>query len=202
MQKESITLLLPAGRLPLGLMEGVQKLAQLYDFSIYLSTLQNLRLIDVPTSAVNRIKEELVLLGADFKENGKFPIPRICIGKDHCKLGVIDTELFSQKIMGEFGYRKENKGKIKIAISGCAMSCSGAKTSDIGIVATRKGLEVYTGGKGGTSPQVGRRIAKMVDEESVMQVIAELLKFHDKKTKKKQRMFKLLGDAEFPYSEV
>lgn len=198
----SITILLPAGRLPLDIMEAVHRLAGRYGFGIYLSTLQNLRLIGVPEDVAEEVRGELAALGAQFKGPGKFPLPRVCIGKEHCNIGIMDPADLSDKILAKFVGRPFTKAKFKIAIAGCTMCCSNTKTTDIGIMATRDGYEVFAGGKGGPFPQVGRRIARKVDEERVLDIISELVEFHDRKTDKKQRMYKLLSDPEFPFPEV
>lgn len=201
-EKVSITVLLPAGRLPLDIMQKAHDLAARYDLEVYLSTLQNLRLLNVPQSAVAEIKESLAALGADFKAPGKFPIPRICIGAPHCNLGLIDTRELSEKILARFATREKTKAKLKIAISGCILSCSGTRTSDIGIVAGRNGYDIFAGGKGGAAPKVGRRIKKEVSEEEVLATVEVLINFHDSKTGNKQRMIKLLDDPDFPFSEI
>jgi dissimilatory sulfite reductase (desulfoviridin) alpha/beta subunit len=201
-KKVSITVLLPAGRLPLDIMEAVHRLAKQYGFGLYLSTLQNLRLIDVPEEAAETVKAQLAALGADFKGPGKFPLPRVCIGKDHCNLGVIDTGELSESVLRKFSNREHTKAKFKIAIAGCTMCCSNVKTTDIGVMATRDGYEVFAGGKGGPFPQAGRRIARKANEARVLEIIAQLVDFHDRKTEKKQRMYKLLSDPEFPFPEV
>ena len=154
----SITVLLPAGRLPLDIMETTHGLAEKYNFGIYLSLTQNLRMINVPESAVDHVKKELAALGADFKGPGKFPLPRICIGKPHCNLGVVDTEQLSRKVLERFGDRKNTKARFKISIAGCTVGCPWTKNTDIAIMATRLGYTVYAGGKGGLVPRIGRRI--------------------------------------------
>jgi dissimilatory sulfite reductase (desulfoviridin) alpha/beta subunit len=201
-KKVTITVLLSAGRLPLGIMEEVHRLAERYSLGVYLSTAQNLRLNDVPEGVVDEVKGRLATRGAEFKGPGKFPIPRVCEGKDYCNLGVVDTADLSKKILDRFAGRKETKAKFKIAISGCTMCCSNVKTTDIGIMGTRDGLELYAGGKGGPFPKIGRRIVKNASEERVLEVIETLVEFHDRKTVKKQRMYKLLADPEFPFVEV
>ena len=55
----SITVLLPAGRLPLDIIQAAHDLAERYDFGIYCSLAQNMRLINVRKSAVEDIKREL-----------------------------------------------------------------------------------------------------------------------------------------------
>jgi len=201
-KKVSITLLLPTGRLPLQLMAASHSLAEKYGFAIYLSTTQNLRLISVPQSAVAEVKERLGDLGADFKGPGKFPLPRLCVGKPHCNLALVDTERVCENILDRFAKRKITKGKFKIAIAGCPMCCSAPKTTDIGIFATRDGFEIYAGGKGGAFPKMGRRIARKATEEKVLAIIETLVEYHDRKTITKQRMCKLLNEADFPYQEM
>jgi dissimilatory sulfite reductase (desulfoviridin) alpha/beta subunit len=201
-KKSSVTVLLQAGRLPLDIMAAAKILAEKYGMGIYLTTMQNLRLTGVPESALEEVKSELADLGAEFKGPGKFPIPRVCVGMGHCNLGIIDTELFSKTILDRFASRQHTKAKFKIAIAACTMCCSGVKTSDIGIMTTREGYEVFAGGKGGPYPKLGRRIARKATESEVMEVIDTLVAFHDRKTEKKQRFHKLLDDPEFPYPEV
>lgn len=198
----SITVLLPAGRLPLDIMKKAHELAEEHHFGIYLSLTQNLRLINVPEQAVDPVKKELAALGASFKGPGKFPIPRVCVGKPHCNLGLIDTELLSSKILDRFGNREKTKGKFKISIASCTIGCVWSKVTDISIMATRAGFTVYVGGKGGPIPQIARRIKVKATEEEVLDIIETLVDFHDRKTKTKQRMYKLLNDPEFPFPAV
>lgn len=198
----SITVLLPAGRLPLDMMQTAHDLAEQYSFGIYLSLTQNMRLINVPDSAVDHVKKELAALGADFKGPGKFPLPRICIGKPHCSLGIIDTEQINRKILERFGDRKKTKAKFKICIAGCTVGCPWSKNTDISIMASRAGYTIYAGGKGGPIPQIARRIKQKATENEVLDVIETLVDFHDRKTKTKQRMYKLLADPEFPFPAV
>lgn len=198
----NLTILLPAGRLPLPMLNKVNELAQLHSLGLYLSTAQNLRLLGIKEEQMEGIKQELAALGADFKGPGKFPLPKICIGMPHCNLGIIDTEAFSNRITERFKDRKNVKPKFKIAVSGCTLSCSGALLADIGVVATRKGFDLYVGGKGGPNPRVGRKVGKELTEEQVLESIEKLVDFHDAKTTKKQRMIKLLDDPDFGFSEV
>jgi sulfite reductase beta subunit-like hemoprotein len=198
----SITVLLPAGRLPLDIMKATYKLAEQYSFAIYCSLAQNMRLINVPEAAAEHVKQELAALGADFKGPGKFPLPRICIGKPHCNLGQVDTEQLSRKILERFGSRKGNKPRVKISIAGCPVGCSWSKNTDIAIMATRVGYTVFAGGKGGQIPRAGRRIKVKASENEVLAIIETLVDLHDRKTKTKQRMYQLLGDPEFPFPAV
>lgn len=197
-----LTILLPAGRLPLGLLSKVNDVAQKYQLELYCSTAQNLRVMGIKEDDLPEVKKQLAAAGADFKAPGKFPLPRICIGSRDCKMGKGDTERLSRLILEHFKDRTNVKPKFKIAISGCILSCSGTMLTDIGVMATPKGYDIYVGGKGGPNPKVGRRIARDADEKTVLSVIEKLVDFHDEKTGKKQRMCKLLDHPEFPFPEV
>ena len=198
----SVVVLLPAGRLPLEIMGKAHSLAEKYDLKVYLSNAQNLKLLEIPETALEDVKSSLTALGASFKGKGKFPLPKACQGKGYCNLGTIDTEAMSSDIMAKFSGRKHTKAKFKIAISGCTLCCSGAKTTDIGIIGTKDGFEMYAGGKGGPFPKVGIRIGRNLEYDEVLGMVETLVEFHDKKTEKKQRIFKLLTDPEFPYPVV
>jgi NAD(P)H-nitrite reductase large subunit len=196
---KSITVLLPAGRLPRLLLDEVAELMRDYPFELYLSTVQNLRLIKVREEDVEAIRSRLAGAGAVFKAPGKFPIPKVCVGLSHCNTGIGDTERLSRLILARFGNMTEMKPKLKIAIAGCPLSCSGAMLADIGVIATRQGWEIHVGGKGGPKPRAGRRIVRQASEELVVEVIGELVAYHQLKTGKKQRLYKLMDDPEFPY---
>lgn len=200
-KKTNITVLLPAGRLPLPILAKIQELAHRFDLELYCSTAQNIRLLNINESDAETIKGELAALGAAFKKPGVFPIPRICIGKPHCKLGLIDTKVLSEKILNHFKGRTV-KPKVKIAIAACPATCTNAVSTDIGIVATKAGLDLYAGGKGGPMPKIGQRIIKHGDDETIINAIEKLLDFHDAHTNKKQRMAKLPNHPEFPYPEA
>jgi len=69
-------------------------------------------------------------------------------------------------------------------------------------MATRAGYTVYVGGKGGPIPQTVRRIKQKATKEGVLDIIETLVDFHDKNTKTRQQMYKLLNNPDFPFPAV
>ena len=199
--KTRLTILLPAGRLPLPVMAKVTELAARYNLEVYLSTMQNLRLMGIDEAELPAVRADLAALGADFKGPGKFPIPRVCIGKRDCSTGMQEPEALSALILKHF-QGTPVKPKFKIAISGCPLGCPGVMTTDIGILGTRHGWDVYVGGKGGPHPTVGRRILREVDSGQVLAAIAAIVAYHYEKTGKKQRLAKLADEADFPFPDT
>ncbi len=198
----SLVMRIPAGRVPLGVMEEVCRLVGEYNLEMYLTTQQNLRLNNVPEGAVETIKARIAPYGIVFKTKGLFPLPRVCVGAPHCKMAKIDTASISERIMDCFAGRTGVKEKLKIAIGGCTLGCSGTRSTDIAIEATGSGFNVYAGGKDGVAPRAGVRIQKGITEEEMLKVVENLVDFHQQKTDKKQRMYKLLNDPDFPYQQV
>ncbi|PIE61483.1 MAG: nitrite reductase [Desulfobacterales bacterium] len=183
-------------------MKVVCQVVEEYNLEIYLTTQQNLRLNNVPEHVVKTIKSKIEPYGIIFKAKGLFPLPRVCVGAPHCKMAKIDTARLSEKIMNHFGDRTGIKEKLKIAIGACTLGCSGTRSTDIAIEATGSGLNVYAGGKDGVAPRAGIRIKKGITETEVIEVIETLVDFHQQKTNKKQRLYRLLNDPAFPYQKV
>lgn len=198
----SITILLPSGRLKPELMKKLAELVETYSLEFYLSTLQNIRLLNIPTDHVETIKNELAPLKVLLKAPGLFPIPRICVGKPHCNLGIIDTDELSNKILDHFQHRKTLKPKLKTSISACNLCCSNPKTTDLGIIATKKGLNLFVGGRGGPRPLAGKQILANATVEEVLSTMEKLFEYHEKKTKKKKRFSSLLTEEDFPFKEI
>ncbi|HSH12090.1 MAG TPA: nitrite reductase, partial [Desulfurivibrionaceae bacterium] len=195
---KTLTILLPGGALPKILLTRISELAGRFPFELYLSTAQNLRLYGIAPDDLDQLKAELAPLKVRFKEPGRFPLPRICIGKRSCNLGIIDTMAFSDLILARYG-ETSVKPKLKIAIAGCPAACSNPMLADIGLIATRQGLDLYVGGKGGPQPRLGRRVLRQASDEEALAAIGRIVEFHNLRTAKKQRLVKLIDDPEFPF---
>lgn len=196
-KKVSITMLLTAGIMPAAVLHKVNDLQNQFGFDLYVTTQQNMRLLNVAEGDAPAIREELQAAGVTLKKPGLFPSPKVCVGQPYCKLALVDAIAIGHKIWERFGHRQV-KPKFKTAVAGCPASCSHALVADIGIVATRKGFNLYLGGKGGSIPRIGRLYRKNVPLEAIFTDIEAIVDFHDRKTVTKQRLFKLLEDPEFP----
>lgn len=193
-----LTVLVPGGLLPPDRVEVINTVARKYNLTWYVTTAQNIRLLGASEENLEEVKGALTGLGLTIKGPGKFPKPRVCVGMPYCNLGLVDTFGLSAKIWSRFGGRTGVKPKFKIAISGCPAVCAGSMQVDIGIIATRSGFDVYAGGKGGPLPKVGKRIARGLSEQEVVDLVGELADYHAGKTEKKQRMAKLVDEPDFP----
>ncbi len=198
----SVTIILPAGRLPLDELDQIREVAGDYALEFYFTVAQNLRLTGIQKDDLPAIKERLIVLGFQLKGPGKMLKPRACLGKDLCNLGQVETLEMTKKIVEAYGGGDNVKPKLKIALAGCAMGCSNPKTTDIGIIGSRNGCDMYVGGKGGITPTAGKRIGKDLTEDEALEMIGVLIDYHDKKPAKKIRLAKLMDEEDFPYPEV
>ena len=193
------TILFAGGIIEPAKMNAINAIATQYNLTLYLTTAQNLRLLGATEENIDSIKKELLELNLKLKAPGIFPLPKVCVAMPFCNLGLIDTFSLSDKILARYGERKEVKPKYKISISGCPASCAGSKLADIGIVATRSGFDLYVGGKGGPLPKIGKKVAKGLSEDKIIDAVGKLADYHAAQTPSKLRMFKLLDDQEFPF---
>ena len=196
---KSLTIFLPGGVLPPALARTAAEVAEEFGCGLYLTTVQNLRLVDVPAEVAAEVERRLVAAGADVKKPGCFPKLKICVGRPHCNLAKADSQELARLLHERYGGRQGIKPKIKLAFAACPASCSNATLADIGIVATRKGYDLYVGGKGGGRPLVGRRVLQGVDAAAILDAVGRLVDYHQEKTGKKQRMCKLIHEDDFPY---
>ncbi len=197
-----VTVLLSGGLIAPKLMAAVNAIAEKYGLTLYLTTVQNLRLLGATEENLDAVKKDLLGLGLKLKTAGMFPMPKVCVGMPYCNLGVADTFSLADTITDRYGDRAGLKPKYKIAISGCPACCGGSMLADIGIVATRKGFELYVGGKAGPLPKIGKRVARGLSEDEVVDAVGRLADFHAANTPTKLRMFKLLDKEGFPFPGV
>lgn len=89
----------------------------------------------------------------------------VCYDEKYCPNSVSNSLSLGQKLDKFFYYNVGHK--TKISISGCKKGCTGTRTlSDMGFVAVSQGkYDVYLGGRLGTHPMVGIKIAENLSED-------------------------------------
>lgn len=197
-----ITVILPAGRLPLDIMAKAQELAAEHNLEVFITTAQNIRLLSVPSEIAEAVKAPLAELGARFKVKGTFPKPRICMGAPYCKAAPKNTKELSDAILEKFASREITKPKFKIAIAGCKIGCSNPRITDIGIIGTKDGYDLYLGGKGGPKPVIGACVQKDLSQEELLEALATVVEYHHENTDKKARIATLMENDDFPFKPL
>jgi NAD(P)H-nitrite reductase large subunit len=111
---------------------------------------------------------------------------RCCPDQDKCKYSIASSIKLG-RIINCLTFSRPFPHKVKVAISGCSMCCTEPLVRDIGIVANRKGWNVYFGGNGGGKPRIADLVASYLDDEQVVTIVTKLLTFYAENATKRQR---------------
>lgn len=112
---------------------------------------------------------------------------KTCPGTTFCKRGFRDSVSIGLKLDDRYhGMNLPNK--LKIGVSGCPNSCSDNHTRDIGLMGTPKGWTVFVGGKGGTIPRLGDKLAIGISDEKVLDLVDEIVTIYSSNATGKERL--------------
>lgn len=112
---------------------------------------------------------------------------KTCPGTTFCKRGFRDSVSLGLKLDDRYhGMNLPNK--LKIGVSGCANSCSDNHTRDIGLMGMPKGWAVFVGGKGGTKPRLGDRLAINIPDDKVLDLVDDIVKVYANNADGKERL--------------
>ncbi|MDG6244887.1 MAG: NAD(P)/FAD-dependent oxidoreductase [Methanolobus sp.] len=101
---------------------------------------------------------------------------KICPGTTFCKRGQQDAVGLGLKIDEKY-HGMELPCKFKMAVSGCANSCSEPAIKDIGIMGTPKGYTVMVGGNAAIKPRLADVIADEMTEDDVLALVDKIISF-------------------------
>ncbi|MEF9991739.1 MAG: NAD(P)/FAD-dependent oxidoreductase [Romboutsia sp.] len=112
---------------------------------------------------------------------------KTCPGTVFCKKAFRDSVSLGLKLDDRYhGMNMPNK--LKIGVSGCPNSCSDNHTRDIGLMGTPKGWTVFVGGKGGTIPRLGDRLAMNISDEKILDLVDDVVKVYSSSATSKERL--------------
>jgi nitrite reductase (NADH) large subunit len=77
--------------------------------------------------------------------------------------------------------------KLKMAFSGCTRECAEAQSTDVGVIATEKGWNLYLCGNGGMKPRHADLFASDLDDVTLVKYIDRFLMFYVKTADRLQR---------------
>jgi NAD(P)H-nitrite reductase large subunit len=101
---------------------------------------------------------------------------KICPGTTFCKRGQQDAVGLGLKL-DELYHGMPLPSKFKMAVSGCANSCSEPAIKDIGIMGTPKGYTVMAGGNAAIKPRLADVIADELTEDEVLLLVDKIISF-------------------------
>jgi NAD(P)H-nitrite reductase large subunit len=101
---------------------------------------------------------------------------KICPGTTFCKRGQQDAVGLGLKL-DELYHGMPLPAKFKMAVSGCANSCSEPAIKDIGVMGTPKGYTLMVGGNAAIKPRLADVIADELTEDEVLQLVDKIISF-------------------------
>jgi NAD(P)H-nitrite reductase large subunit len=101
---------------------------------------------------------------------------KICPGTTFCKRGQQDAVGLGLKLDEKY-HGMPLPSKFKMAVSGCANSCSEPAIKDIGVMGTPKGYTVMVGGNAAIRPRLADVIADELTEDEVLQLVDKIISF-------------------------
>lgn len=112
---------------------------------------------------------------------------KTCPGTTFCKRGFRNSVDIGLKLNDRY-HGMDLPNKLKMGVSGCPNSCANNHTRDIGLMGTPKGWTVFVGGKGGTVPRIGDRLAMGVSDEKVLDLVDDIVKLYASNATGKERL--------------
>lgn len=116
---------------------------------------------------------------------------RTCPGTTFCRLGKQDAIGIGMK-MDEKYHSFQLPGKLKMAVSGCKLSCAESWVRDIGLIGDRDGWIVTIGGNVGSQPRIGKELVSGLDDEAVLKAVEDVVNYYKDNAKGSERLGKMI----------
>ena len=160
-------------------------LAEQYaDGHLRTTPMQNLLVVNIPGSYVDKVVAELSSHGLPVKESTFVRGTVACTGSEFCKLALTETKSFARRLTEELEDRFPNfREQLRLHITGCPNSCGQHWIADIGIEGKKiridgQLVDAYyfcVGGAVGQLASIARPVGFRCRSEEVPDAIARLL---------------------------
>jgi len=102
---------------------------------------------------------------------------KTCVGSEWCRFGTQDSTGLGVRIE-KMCWGSWTPHKVKLAVSGCPRNCAEATIKDIGVVCVEAGYDLVVGGNGGVEVRVTDHLARLANEEEVLEHIGAFLQLY------------------------
>jgi NAD(P)H-nitrite reductase large subunit len=164
------------------LLVRIASIAQKYRIPVIkFTSAQRLLLAGINESDLDAVLKELGEAGALSPH-----YIQACPGTDICSIGLGDSISLGRRL-DELIYSLDLPAKVKVGVFGCPRSCAESWVKDIGILADSRGWKVLFGGNAGARPKFADLIVEEADEDSVVEIVKQLLALYKQTGKPKER---------------
>ena len=170
----ALTLEFASGMVSPSILEAINGIIKSEGAKLHLTISQKLMILDLSEESALRAREILKGAGAKFKFPKEVYQPRVCVGSRYCKLGLVDTLPFGERIYEKYS-GLDIPYKIKIGVSGCRASCAHSTLADIGFIGRKSGYKIFVGGKSGSNPVIGQPLPGSYGEEDALKMLGRVI---------------------------
>lgn len=157
-------------------LKTIADVAVKYNLAVKVTSGQQIALIGLKADEVEQAWHDLGMTPASMTGLTCRGV-RFCPGNTFCKRGRQETIRLGRKLDAKWRGTK-TPAKMKIAISGCHLSCTAPAIRDIGVVATDDGYNILVGGSGAHDPRIAWTLIKNRTAEEVEVIFGAIMQFY------------------------
>jgi sulfite reductase (ferredoxin) len=174
----------PVGRLTPAQLRQVADLANTFgDGSVRLTPMQNVMVLNIPGERLEAFRAAAAGVGIPLEASPFHRGTISCTGSVYCKLAIVETKDFSDRLKANLERRLPNFGdQVKIHVTGCPNSCGQHGIAEIGLQGvsmkvngeTVDGFDFFLGGGLGADAGFGRRLSHRAPAAAVPDALDRL----------------------------
>ncbi|MCP4117900.1 MAG: NAD(P)/FAD-dependent oxidoreductase [Desulfobacteraceae bacterium] len=156
--------------------------------TLKITTGQHLKMLGADQDDLPLIMEELggsLPSGTPHAKVGLHNV-QACSGSPLCSCAKGDTLNMGERLQKTFSGLVV-PGKVKVAVSGCALNCCEGYVRDLGIFAKKSGWTLIFGGNAAGRPRIGDVIADKLSDDEVIRLAEKCLGYYCDNAKKGER---------------
>ena len=116
---------------------------------------------------------------------------RACPGTTFCRLGTQDA-LKIAGILDERYHGRNLKGKCKMAVSGCRLSCAESWVRDVGLIGDKDGWKLVIGGNVGALPRIAKELVTGLTDDEVLDAVDRVVNYYNENANTGERLGKMI----------
>jgi len=167
-------------------LKKMAEVAEKYDCTIKVTSGQQIMLIGLAADDVENAWADLGMKSKD-KSGLRCRGIRFCPGTSYCKRGKADSVRLGMALENKY-LGMELPSRMKMAVSGCHLSCTAPAIRDIGVVGHQEGFELRIGGAGGHNPILAKTIAYRLTHGQVLLLVEKIIDYYKDQAKVGERL--------------
>jgi len=171
-------------------LKKIAEVAEKYDCIVKITSGQQIMLIGLEAEQVEQAWQDLGMKSKD-KSGLRCRGIRFCPGTSFCKRGKADSVRLGMALENKY-LGMELPSRMKMAVSGCHLSCTAPAIRDIGVIGHEEGFELRVGGAGGHNPSLAKTIAHHLSHKQVLLFVEKIIDYYKQEGKVGERLGEMI----------